>query len=81
MERYTEYIVELYGKGSRKPYSVFRYKLPTGSRPRFTNSAECFDFKLSHIPKVKIRYASNGEFVAEKYIDVYGNGRLRWKRR
>lgn len=81
MERRTEYIIELYTKGSRKPYSVYRDTLPAGSRPRFTNSEDCFNFKLSYVIKAKIRYASNGELVAEKYIDVNGNGRLRWKQR
>lgn len=77
----TDYIIELYEKGAKKPYQRYKDSLPDGSRPSFTNSKECFDFKLSHIPRAKIRYASNGKLVAEKYMDINGNGRLRWKRR
>lgn len=81
----TDYIVELYSKNARKPYDSFRASLPDGERPTYVNSKECFNFRLSAIrigsSRVKIRYASNGQIVAEKYIDYYGNGRLRWFRR
>ena len=77
----TEYIVEKYTKGARKPYESFRASLPDGERPTNTNSAECFNFRLSHVPRAKIRYASNGQVVGEKYIDYYGNGRIRWYKR
>ena len=76
----TEYIIELYEKRGRVPYQRFKATLPDGARPTFTNSKECFDYKLSYTPRVKIRYASNGQLVAVKYIDVNGNGRLRWKK-
>lgn len=76
----TEYIIELYTKGSRKPYQVFTDSLPDRARPRFRNTAECFNFKLSQLGgRALIRYKSNGKLVAESYIDVNGNGRLRWK--
>lgn len=76
----TEYIIELYTKGAKKPYQRYKDSLPDGARPSFTNSAECFNFSLSHVRRAEIRYASNGKLVAEKYIDKNGNGRLRWKR-
>lgn len=76
----TEYIIELYEKGARKPYQKFVDSLPDRARPRYRNSAECFDFKLSHLGgRALIRYKSNGKLVAESYIDANGNGRLRWK--
>ena len=74
----TDYIVEIYSKGARKPYDVFRASLPDGSRPTFTNSKECFNFRLSMVSRAKIRYASNGAIVGEKYMDINGNGRIRW---
>lgn len=74
----TKYIIELYGKGARKPYETFTASLPDKSHPTFTNSKECFEFKLSHCGRVKVRYASNHKLAAEKYMDVNGNGRLRW---
>lgn len=77
----TEYIVEKYMKGARKPYETFKASLPDGERPIYTNSKECFNFRLSHVSRAKVRYASNGQIVAEKYIDYYGNGRLRWFKR
>jgi len=76
----TEYIIELYEKRARVPYKKFRAVLPDGARPTYTNSKECFDFQLSYSQRVKIRYASNGQLVAVKYIDINGNGRLRWKK-
>ena len=77
----TDYIVELYSRNARKPYDSFKASLPDGSRPTFTNSKECFNFRISFTPKVKVRYASNGQIVAEKYVDANGNGRLRWFKR
>lgn len=77
----VDYIVEFYEKGARKPYERQLMSLPYGSHPTFTNSKECFNFKLAFVPKAKVRYASNGSVAAEKYIDANGNGRLRWKRR
>ena len=69
----TEYIIELYAKGARRPYQKFVDTLPDRARPRF-------DFKLSHLGgRALIRYKSNGKLVAESYIDKNGNGRLRWK--
>lgn len=80
-EKMTDYIVEIYSKGARKPYDVFRAWLPDGSKPTFTNSKECFNFRLSMVSRAKIRYASNGQIVGEKYMDVNGNGRIRWYKR
>ena len=76
----TEYIIEKYEKGARIPYERYVDTLPDRARPKFTNSADCFNFKLSHCAgRVLIRYKSNGKLVAERYIDKNGNGRLRWK--
>lgn len=84
-ENMTEYIVEIYSKGARKPYDVFRASLPDGEKPSFCNSRVCFNFRLSAIKigssKVKIRYASNGQIVGERYIDINGNSRIRWYKR
>lgn len=77
----TKYIVELYKGREKKPYKTFEASLPDGARPSYTNSEKCFDFRLSHESRAKVKYASNGQLVAEKYIDKDGNGRLRWKRK
>ena len=74
----TKYKLEFYEKNARKPYSIEYAELPNGFHPKWTNSKECFDFKLSHAIRVKIRYASNGGLAGEKYIDRNGNGRIRW---
>lgn len=76
----VDYIIEFYGKRDRKPYERMIMSLPYGVHPKFTNSEECFNFKLCFAPKVKVKYASNGMLAAEKYIDINGNGRLRWKK-
>lgn len=76
----TKYIVEMYYGKERKPYETFEASLPKGKFPRFTNSEDCFNFKLSRVHRAKVREASTGVVVAEKYIDVNGNGRLRWNR-
>lgn len=75
----TKYIVELYYGRERKPYKTFHASLPNGEFPKFTNSKECFDFRID-ADRAKVKYAENGRVVAEKYFDVYGNGRLRWNR-
>lgn len=80
MANTIDYIVEFYAKNGKKPYQREILSLPYGVHPKFTNSEECFNFKLSMVPKVKIKYASNGVLAAEKYMDVNGNGRLRWKK-
>ena len=33
----TDYIVEIYSKGARKPYDVFKASLPDGEKPSFCN--------------------------------------------
>lgn len=74
----TKYKLEFYEKNARKPYSIEYAELPNGFHPKWTNTKECFDFRLSHAIRVKIRYASNGGLAGEKYIDRNGNGRIRW---
>lgn len=80
MAKTIDYIVEFYAKGERKPYKREIMSLGYGEHPKFTNTKECFNFKLSQAPKVKVKYASNGMLAAEKYYDENGNGRLRWKK-
>ena len=74
----TEYIVELFEKNAKKPYSRYKDSLPDYYRPTFINSTECFNGKLVNIPRVKVRYVSNGKLVAVNYVDRHGKQRLRW---
>ena len=75
----TEYIIECYEKGAKKPYKIFKDSLPNRDRPKYTNSKQCFDNKLDSIPRFKIRYANNGKLVAVSSMDANGNKRVRWK--
>lgn len=80
----TEYVLEFYSKGARKPYDTETGWLPNGFHPTYCNTKECFEFRCSGIHigsgKVKIRYKSNGGLAAITYTDRYGNSRLRWLR-
>lgn len=76
----TDYIVEYYERRAKNPYDRKLMALPNGYHPSYTNSKECFNFALSHALRVKVKYASNGNLAAVKYIDKKGNARLRWKR-
>lgn len=71
----TDYILEFYSKGDRKPYATHRVSHPDGWHPR---NWQDFDGRM--VPKAKIRYASNGAYVGETYRDVYGNKVIRWFR-
>ncbi len=75
----TNYKLEFYTKGARRPYKVEDGTLPNGYHPKFTNAKECFNYRLSRVSgRVKIRYMSNGGLAAETYTDANGNGKLRW---
>ena len=75
----TKYILEFYERGARRPYNSEYGELPNGFHPKWANTQECFNFKLTRTAgKVKIRYASNGGLAGETYMDVNGNKRVRW---
>lgn len=76
----TEYIIELYEKHQRTPYSRFKMTLPNRERPTYAEKPECFEGKLNDVPRAEIRYAKNNICVAVTYVDVYGRKRLRWKK-
>lgn len=77
----TQYKIELYNKGERKPYDSFMATLTHGFHPRYTATQECFGGKLERPYKAKVYYASNGGLVAIKTYDrKHGYGRLTWVR-
>lgn len=76
----TEYILEFYHYGARKPYRTVRASLPHGEKPHYTSSDKCFNQALSHALRAKVRYAKTGKLAATKVWDRYGNGYLRWHR-
>lgn len=80
VDKMTEYVIELYEKHARTPYSRFKMVLPNRARPTYTEKAECFDGVLNEVPRAEIRYAKNNILVAVTYTDIYGKKRLRWKK-
>jgi len=78
----TEYIIEYYEKGARKPFMTKRASLPRGHKPSFANSEDCFNFALAYPNprRARVLYASSGKVAATTYYDINGNRRLRWHR-
>ncbi len=77
-EDLTEYRLEFYEKGKRKPYDTVVMNFPSDLKETFTNSKNCFNFKLSHCIRAKVFINSTGELVATTYLDKNGNRRLQW---
>ena len=76
----TQFKVELYKKGERRPYETFMADLGArGTHPKHTSTQECFGGKLDKAHRVKVFYASNGAIAAYKTYDrKNGHGRLSW---
>ena len=76
----TQFKVELYKKGERRPYETFMADLGArGTHPKHTSTQECFGGKLDKAYRVKVFYASNGAIAAYKTYDrKNGHGRLSW---
>lgn len=77
-EDLTEYRLEFYEKGKRTPYNTVVMNFPSDLKETFTNSKNCFNFKLSHCIRAKVFVNSTSELVATTYMDKNGNGRLQW---
>lgn len=58
----------------------FEAELPEGYYPRYTNSEECFNFRLSWADSAKVYRMDNGKLAAKKGWDRSGNGILIWSK-
>ena len=81
----TEYVMEFFKKGKRRPYRTMIGRLENGYRPRYTNTEDCFPaiqkaFANREAVRVKLRYKSNQGLIAEARPEPNGKGRLRWFR-
>lgn len=74
----TEYTIEFYKKGARKPYQRFDDVLPSRTKPTYVDSKQCFNYKLMEAPRVRIYYKNNGKLVAKSYVDENKEKRIRW---
>lgn len=74
----TDYIIELYEKGERKPYRRFKITLPSRYKPTYVEFDPTLKDMLADVYKARLYYASNSKAVACTYIDKEGHKRIRW---
>ena len=75
----TEYIIELYEKGKKKPYERFRSSIEDRTRPDMCSEEKCFGGRLNDVYRARVYYYRNGKYVAQTYTDSKGRKRLSWK--